>query len=181
MDGKFVGNVTFGAEFIKKIRPLSKKIFDVHLMIEEPQLVVDDYLRAGADIIMFHYEAMVRPFDIFDLIKKIRAFGVLAGMVIKLGTDVEKIKEFLPQLDYVLVMSVEPGFGGQKFQELACRKCMELVEIRTRDNLKFEIEIDGGINNETKQIAIDAGCDILVAGSYIFGFDNLNDGIRNLR
>ncbi len=159
MDGLFVPALTFDSKFIKKIRPLTDMVFDVHLMIEQPINHIKEYVEAGADIITFHYEAQKNPEEV---IKVIKSFGVGVGISIKPATDVSEIKGLLSDLDLVLIMSVEPGKGGQKFIPSSLEK------IDALKGGEYLIEVDGGVNEQTGKQCLDAGADILVAGSFVF-------------
>ena len=170
MDGHFVPNLTFGPPIIKSLRNHTKLPFDVHLMISPVHKYIKDYSDAGADIITVHPEATG---SLKDSIKLIKSLGKKAGVSLNPKTSVEIIKDFLDQIDLVLIMSVYPGFGGQKFMPEVLIKIEKLKKIRNENNLKFDIEIDGGINFENKKMAIDAGANILVSGTTIF---KSNDG-----
>lgn len=150
MDGHFVKNISFGSYVLSCIKDTSNLINDVHLMIDNPKLYYQDFINAGADIITFHYEAIEKS-DILPLIKEIKSKGVKVGLSIKPSTKVDLIKDFLKELDLVLVMSVEPGFGGQKFIEDSLNKIKELDNLRRKLNLNFLIEVDGGVNDLTSK------------------------------
>lgn len=178
MDGDFVPNLTFGAKFVKDFRKhYSKNLFDVHLMISNPLKYIKDFADAGSDIITFHYESKS---DVWDTINKIKECGKKVGLSIKPGTKVEEIMDYLPELDLVLVMSVEPGFGGQKFMPSAIAKIKMLDELRKNTNYSYLIEVDGGINKDTVVDVRDAGVDMVVAGSYVMDSDNKAERINNL-
>lgn len=180
MDGHFVPNISFGSSILKQISKEHLLINDVHLMISEPNKYLDDFIKSGADIITFHYEAFNNDEDIINLIRKIKNNNVKAGISIKPATPVEKIEKFLKDIDLVLVMSVEPGFGGQKFMFNSVEKIKKLYTIRNEGNYHYLIEVDGGINNETSKLCIEAGVDILVAGSYIYNKENKKEAIESL-
>ena len=163
MDGKFVPNSTFNHELIKTIN--KDYIFDTHLMIEEPIKYIKDYAEAGSDYITFHVEAAEDSMACINLIKSL---GVKAGISIKPNTPVSEIHKYLPYLDMVLVMSVEPGFGGQSFIPNALDKISYLKDMKNKNGYNYEIEVDGGINKETSKLCVDAGVDVLVAGTYIY-------------
>lgn len=163
MDGHFVPNLTFGAPVVRAIRPFTRLPFDVHLMMTNPAAFIPDFVQAGADMITVHSECAEDPMDLISLIKK---YGKKAGLSIRPGTRVSKVLPFLPMLDLVLVMSVEPGFGGQSFIPQTIEKIAALKEYIGRG--KTVISVDGGINNMTAPACVLAGADILVAGSYIF-------------
>jgi len=170
MDGHFVPNLTIGPEVIKKLRPLTKKIFDVHLMISPVDNFIKDFSAAGADIITFHPEATQ---DTDKTIKLIKKENKKVGISLKPNSKIELIEKYLSEIDLVLIMSVEPGFGGQKFMPEVLEKTKKLKEILDREDLKVDIEIDGGINFENCALAKEAGANILVSGSTIF---NENEG-----
>lgn len=180
MDGHFVNNISFGIPLLKSIS--KKKILpnDVHLMITDPNKYIDAFASAGSDIITFHYEA-VNEEEIIPLINKIHNLNVKAGLSIKPKTDVDEILKYLPYLDLVLVMSVEPGFGGQSYLPNSTEKIKKLRDYIDKNNLKTLIEVDGGINNETSVLAKDAGVDILVAGSYLFSHDDIKERVNLLK
>ena len=169
MDGHFVPNITIGPEIIKKLRPVTKKIFDVHLMIEPVDKYVKDFADAGADIITFHPEATPNTEETIKLIKK---FNKKVGISLKPKSDISLIEKYLKKIDLILIMSVEPGFAGQKFMPDVLPKLKKLKEIISDQNLKIELEIDGGINFENCKSAIDAGANVLVSGSTIFKQNN---------
>lgn len=177
MDGHFVPNITIGPCVIKSIRKTSDLIFDVHLMIENPEKYYEEFFKAGADVITFHYEAVE---DSLNLIKKIKALGIKAGISIKPETDIEKITSLLDDVDLVLVMSVSPGFGGQKFMPSALSKIAFLSEYKKSHNLDYIIEVDGGINEETGKECANSGAEVLVAGSYIFNNEDPVKAINSL-
>ena len=170
MDGIFVPNISFGIPVIQSIRKNSNLVFDVHLMIVEPERYVEAFRNAGADIINFHVEATKDPGGTLD---KIKSMGAKTGITIKPDTPVSRIVPYLEKVDMVLIMTVEPGFGGQKFMAEKMSKVKELVEIRKQKNLSFDIKIDGGVNmNNVKEI-LDTGVNVIVAGSAIFGAENI--------
>ncbi|WP_318663103.1 ribulose-phosphate 3-epimerase [Treponema sp.] len=165
MDGSFVSQITFGHPVIKCIRPLTKLPFDVHLMIDHPERHIETFKEAGADYITFHCENVE---DIDGVIDQIHACGIKAGIAIKPKTPVSAIEKYLSKLDLLLVMTVEPGFGGQKIIPECVSKVSELVEIRKNKNINFLISVDGGVNESTIQSVIDAGSDVIVSGSAFF-------------
>ncbi|MCI9354039.1 MAG: ribulose-phosphate 3-epimerase [Firmicutes bacterium] len=170
MDGIFVPNISFGIPVIQSIRKSSNLIFDVHLMIVEPERYVEAFRKAGADIINFHIEATK---DAASTLSKIKSLGAKTGITIKPNTPVSEIVPYLENVDMVLIMTVEPGFGGQKFMADKMEKVTELVKIREQKNLKFDIEIDGGVNiNNVKEI-LDTGVNVIVAGSAVFGAEDV--------
>ena len=180
MDGHFVPNLTIGPEVIKKLRPLTKKVFDVHLMISPVDNFIKDFASAGADIITFHPEATPNISNTINLIKK---EGKKVGVSLKPKSKIELIEEYIDQVDLVLIMSVEPGFGGQKFMPEVLDKTRKIKELVNKKNLNLEIEIDGGINFENCSKAKNAGANILVSGSTVFKENkgNLKKNIEILR
>ena len=180
MDGHFVPNLTIGPDVIKNIRPFSKKIFDVHLMISPVDKYIKQFADAGSDIITFHPEATDNMGKTIDLIKKCKK---KVGVSLKPKSKIELIKDYLKQIDLVLIMSVEPGFGGQKFMPEVLPKLTELKKIIEKEKLNVDLEIDGGINFENSKIAKEAGANILVSGSTIFKKNNgdLKKNINLLR
>ena len=180
MDGHFVPNITIGPEVIKKLRPLTKKIFDVHLMISPVDNFIKDFSDAGADIITFHPEATNDVGNTINLIKK---EGKKVGLSLKPKSKIDLIEKFIEEIDLVLVMSVEPGFAGQKFMPEVLEKTKKIRELVNNKNLKTEIEIDGGINFENCKEVKKAGANVLVSGSTIFKENqgNLKKNIGILR
>ena len=176
MDGHFVPNLTIGPEVIKKIRPLTKKVFDVHLMISPVDNFIKDFASAGADIITFHPEATS---NVSQTIKLIKDQNVKVGISLKPKSKVELIKNHLNQIDLVLIMSVEPGFGGQKFMPEVLEKTKVIRGLINEKKLNVDVEIDGGINFENCSKAKDAGANILVSGSTIFK-ENKGDLKKNI-
>ncbi len=169
MDGHFVPNITIGPEIIKKLRPVTEKIFDVHLMIKPVDKYIQSFADAGADIITFHPEATPDTEKTINLIKK---FNKKVGVSLKPKSDINLIEKYMDKIDLILIMSVEPGFAGQKFMPGVLPKLKKLKEIITKKKLKIDLEIDGGINFENCKTAIDAGANILVSGSTIFKKNN---------
>ena len=176
MDGHFVPNITIGAPVVKSLRPVTNLTLDVHLMIENPEKYIEDFIKAGADIITFHYEAVL-PENISDLITRIKEKGVKAGLSIKPKTSPEDILKYLPELDMLLVMTVEPGFGGQKFMQ-DCAEKIKTIKKHAPENLI--IQVDGGINNKTAKICTNYGATSLVAGNYIYKSDDIKQAIKSL-
>ena len=176
MDGHFVPNLTIGPEVIKKLRPLTKKTFDVHLMISPVDNFIKDFAKAGADIITFHPEATNNT---LETIKLIRNEGKKVGISLKPKSKIDLIEEYLDKIDLVLIMSVEPGFGGQKFMPEVLEKTKILKEIILKKKLDIDIEIDGGINFDNCTLAKKAGANILVSGSTIFK-ENKGDLKKNI-
>ena len=176
MDGHFVPNLTIGPEVIKKIRPLTKKVFDVHLMISPVDNFIKDFASAGADIITFHPEATS---NVSQTIKLIKDQNVKVGISLKPKSKVELIKNHLNQIDLVLIMSVEPGFGGQKFMPEVLEKTKAVRNLINQKDLNVDVEIDGGINFENCSKVKDAGANIIVSGSTIFK-ENKGDLKKNI-
>ena len=175
MDGMFVPNLTFGAPIIKTIRNRTKLPFDSHLMIDDPVRYIDDFVKAGSDLITVHTEARG---DIMAAIDRIRDSGVKAGISLNPGTPVSEVERYLDKVDLVLVMTVQPGFGGQSFREEGLPKITWLREYEKRNELKFDISVDGGINRETAKRCVDAGANVLVAGSYLFKMKDMAPEIQ---
>ena len=165
MDGKFVPSISFGMPVIKSIRPATDKVFDVHLMIEDPIRYLKDFQESGADIITVHYEAC---FDVAGTLQAIRDLGLKSGLSIKPKTDVEVVKDLLPLCDMILLMSVEPGFGGQKFIDGSLERAQQLRKIIDDSSLPIDLEIDGGITLDNVADVLDAGVNVIVAGSAVF-------------
>ncbi len=176
MDGHFVPNLTIGPEVVKKLRPLTKKTFDVHLMISPVDNFIKDFAKAGADIITFHPEATS---DVSNTIKLIRNQNKKVGISLKPKSKIDLVKDYLDQIDLVLIMSVEPGFGGQKFMPEVLEKTKTVRDLINKQNLKVDVEIDGGINFENCSKAKNAGANILVSGSTIFN-ENKGDLKKNI-
>lgn len=177
MDGHFVPNITIGIPVVKSLKPITKLPLDVHLMIENPEKYIEDFASAGADIITFHYEAVAEN-NIENLVLKIKSLGKKAGLSIKPKTNPNKILKYLPILDLVLVMTVEPGFGGQKFME-DCAKKIPVIKNQAPENLI--IQVDGGINDITGKTCTNLGATSLVAGSYIYKSNNIKASIELLK
>ena len=175
MDGHFVPNITIGVPVVKSLKAVTKLPLDVHLMIENPEKYIEAFAKAGADIITFHFEAVKDVNSITDLIK---SFGVKAGMSIKPKTSPEVVFPYLKNLDMLLVMTVEPGFGGQKFMQ----ECAEKIPyIKQKAPESLIIQVDGGINAETARICTTLGANSLVAGNYIYKSDDINLAVKSLR
>ena len=177
MDGDFVPNLTFGPKFISNVRKFSNKIFDVHLMINRVEISLNDYVAAGSDIITFHLEINE---NIENIIKNIKAKGIKCGLAIKPKTPWSEIQPYLQYIDQVIIMTVEPGFGGQKFMSDQVDKIKSISNYIKLNNLRVSIEIDGGINFETGKICVEAGANILVAGSFLFNQGDLITATNNL-
>ncbi|PAE16494.1 ribulose-phosphate 3-epimerase [Virgibacillus sp. 7505] len=178
MDGHFVPNITIGPLIVEAIRPVTKLPLDVHLMIENPDRYIGEFVKAGADIITVHQEACIH---LHRTIMMIKEQGVRAGVVLNPSTPVSLIEEMLPELDMVLLMTVNPGFGGQRFIPSVLKKVEELSKLREALELDFEIEIDGGVNIETAGLCTDAGADVLVAGSAVYNQEDRAAAIAAIR
>lgn len=179
MDGHFVPNITLGPPIVQAIRPHTNLTLDVHLMIEQPELYIADFVKAGADLITVHAETCPHLHRVIHLIKE---FGVKAGVAINPATPAHVLQEVLPDLDLVLVMTVNPGFGGQAFIERTINKISQLREwISNSDNPNIHIEVDGGITAETAPLVVEAGADVLVAGSAVFGKPDRAAAIEKIR
>lgn len=177
MDGLFVPSISFGMPVMESIRPLTKRVFDVHLMIQEPIRYIEQFVKAGADLITVHLEACT---DVAATLEKIRACGARAGLSVKPGTSVETVYPYLQDVDMILVMTVEPGFGGQKFMYDMVEKVQALKEKIDGDMLSVDIEVDGGINAETLPLVLKAGANVIVAGTAILK-GNIAENIQKLR
>ncbi|MBN8215386.1 MAG: ribulose-phosphate 3-epimerase [Spirochaetes bacterium] len=178
MDGHFVPNLTFGAPVVKAMRPFAKKVFDVHLMMDQPEKYLADFREAGADIIGIHREIRA---DLKDVLARIRALGARASLTFNPDTPVDGIEEFLPLVDQVLLMSVHPGFGGQSFIPAALDKGYRVRQAIRKGGHPVDLEIDGGINAETARLAREAGFNVLVAGSWLYKHPDFEAGLASLR
>lgn len=178
MDGTFVPNISFGPMVFGALRPMTNLVFDCHLMVQDPERYVEATAQAGADIITVHYEATKH---IHRVIQQIKSLGKKAGVVINPGTPVAALDSVLPEVDLVLIMTVNPGFGGQSFIESTLTKIAKLKALREEHQYHYEIEVDGGVNAETGRKCLDAGADVLVAGSYIFNQRDRKAAIDSLR
>lgn len=178
MDGMFVPNISFGMPVIKAIRSKTNKIFDVHLMIDNPMRYIDEFVEAGADIITIHYEAE-RHID--RAIQYIKSKGVKVAVALNPGTPTIVLKDIISNLDMVLIMSVNPGFGGQKFIEYSLDKVKEIRELSKMINKDLLIQVDGGVDKINAKKLIEAGANVLVAGSAVFGDGKLEANINALR
>ena len=180
MDGHFVPNISFGYSILKDVSKVTDKYLDVQLMISDPFKYVDNFIASNASLIVFHYEA-VEENEINKLIKHIKNNNIDVGIAIKPDTCQDVLKPFLSQLDLVLVMSVEPGFGGQTFNHSAIEKNSKLAKLREENNYHYLIEVDGGINESTAKLCRQEGVDVLVAGSYVFNSDDYTKAIESLK
>ena len=182
MDGHFVPNLTIGMPVVKALKPVSAVPLDVHLMIERPEKYIEEFLKAGADYLTLHVESTA---DMRPLLRRIRESGAKAGITARPGTPVDELKSFLDVADLVLVMTVEPGFGGQSFMEAQVEKIKTLKKWRDEGQGNFLIEVDGGVNAKTAQICWAAGADVLVAGNAVFAgeksYANYQKNIAALR
>ena len=178
MDGSFVPNITIGSLVVKSLRPTSKAVFDVHLMVEHPENQIEAFAKAGADIITFHWEAARHHHRI---IQQIKAAGCKVGIALNPGTPLSMIEEILPEVDMVLIMTVNPGFGGQKFISSQLEKIHMLYHTIKDMGFTCDIEVDGGINAETSKLVQEAGANVLVAGSAIYGADDVAAAIKAIR
>ncbi len=178
MDGHFVKNITIGPVVVSKIRKISKIFFDVHLMIEDPEAYVEQFVKAGADLITVHAEVCK---DLKFVIKKIKDLNCRAGVSINPNTSVDKIKEIIPEVDLVLIMSVYPGFGGQGFIEDVLPKIKKAKELIDKTGKKIYLEVDGGINDKNAKSVIENGADVLVAGNFVFTSKDYKKTIESLK
>ena len=178
MDGHFVPNITLGAPLVKCLRKCSDLVFDVHLMISDPQTYIPDFAKAGADVITFHLESDGDPEKTIALI---RSLGCVPAIALKPATPAEKVFPYLDKLGMVLVMTVEPGFGGQSFMHDMMPKVQAVREEAQRRGLDLDIQVDGGVNLQTAALCIEAGANVLVAGSAVFGSPDPKDTILKLR
>ncbi len=179
MDGVFVPNMSFGYKLIKEIRPYSKAVFDTHLMIIKPERYIKEFCEAGSDILTIHYEACEE--DVISVLKKIRSYGVKSAVSIKPKTPTSVLKPLLPYVDMILLMSVEPGFGGQKFMEDAVIRLEEIDKMVKDSGLNIDIEVDGGITFENVAKVKNAGANVIVAGSTVFNDKDRALAIEKLR
>lgn len=178
MDGHFVPNLTLGAPIVKALRTVTKLPFDVHLMINNPENLIDDFIAAGADIITIHIEAANH---LHRLVQKVKSSGVKVAVSLNPATPLNTLEEILPELDMVLLMSVNPGFGGQSFIPATLNKIARLKEMIDAKKLKIDIQVDGGINLETAPKVIKHGANILVAGSAVYGSNDIKGTIAQLK
>ena len=179
MDGMFVPNISFGPKMIADIRKHTKLPLDVHLMIEKPGRYIGAFANAGADFITVHYEACGN--DLIEVLKNIKKLGKKCGAVINPATPAEVLKDCLKYCDMVLLMSVNPGFGGQSFIEPVLKKIKQVKKMIDESSLEIYLEIDGGVNKKYTPLVVEAGADVLVAGSYVFGSDNIDKTMQEMR
>lgn len=178
MDGLFVPNLTFGAPVVQKIRKVTDLFFDCHLMVENPEKYIEDFKKAGADQIVVHTEATKH---LHRCIQQIKAGNMKAGVALNPATPLAAVEEILPYVDMVLLMTVNPGFGGQSFIETMVPKVRCLAEMIKERDLAVDIQVDGGINDKTAKLVTAAGANILVAGSYVYGTEDVAQAIASLR
>ncbi|MHB9154887.1 MAG: ribulose-phosphate 3-epimerase [Endomicrobiales bacterium] len=178
MDGHFVPNLTIGAGVVKSLRPHSRLFFDVHLMIERPEKYWESFAAAGADLITFHVETVVNP---RALIRKIKRAGLKAGATLRPSSPLSALTPLLPYLDLALIMTVEPGFGGQKFRPAMLPRIKAVRKEIVNKRLSCRLQVDGGINQDTALLAVRAGADVLVAGQAIFGDRDPSKALKNLK
>jgi ribulose-phosphate 3-epimerase len=178
MDGHFVPNISYGMPVIQAIKKHATKPLDVHLMIEKPERYIEEFAKVGADIITVHYESTVH---LHRTLTQIEDAGCKAGIVLNLTTPVSVLEDILPKCYMVLLMSINPGFGGQKFEEMTYNKVRKLRQMANDQGLNTHIEIDGGVTSANAKKLIDAGADVLVAGSFIFKSDNPTQTIADLK
>ncbi len=176
MDGVFVPSISFGMPVIKSIRKVTKKIFDVHLMIVEPERFVKEFAECGADSITFHIEATE---DVDEIIDQIHSLGCRAGMAIKPKTPTEVVRKYLSKVDMLLVMTVEPGFGGQKYIPESTERIREIRHMAEEMGIDLDIQVDGGITQENISVVLDAGANVIVAGSSVFR-GNVTENVEKL-
>ena len=177
MDGKFVPNSTYDAEEVKNIRKMTSMFLDTQFMVEKSENYINGYIKAGSDSITFHFKATT---NVKKVIKMIKDKNLKCGISIKPKTNVDVLLPYLSEIDMVLVMSVEPGFGGQKFMDSALNKIKQLANLRMTNHYSYLIEVDGGINNETSKLCKNAGADIIVVGTYLMNSNNKKETIKEL-
>ena len=178
MDGIFVPNISFGAPVISSLRKTTNIIFDVHLMITEPQRYIDDFLKAGADIVTIHYESCENPLEV---VKYIKSKEAKAGLSIKPATPAEAVYDMLPELDMLLVMTVEPGFGGQKMMPDMLEKVRKIRKYANEHGIKIDIEVDGGLTADNVGLATAAGANVIVAGSAVYNAKSPKEVIAKMK
>ena len=178
MDGVFVPNISYGAGIVEALRPISHLIFDVHLMIVEPQRYVDDFIKAGADILTIHYESCENPLEV---VKYIKSKECKVGLSIKPATPAEAIYDMLPELDMLLVMTVEPGFGGQKMMPEMLEKVTKIRKYANEKGIEIDIEVDGGLTADNVGMATAAGANVIVAGSAVYNAKSPKEVIKKMK
>lgn len=178
MDGQFVPNITIGPPVVRDIRPISKLLFDVHLMIEKPELMIPAFIDAGADLITVHVEACTHLHRVVHMIKDA---GLKAGVAMNPATSLSTVEHILPDVDLALIMSVNPGFGGQKFIPACLDKIKRLKQMILVSETETWLQVDGGVNLQWSKAVVEAGADVLVAGSYIFGAEDMQSTIKGMK
>lgn len=178
MDGQFVPNISYGIPVIRAVRSATDLPLDVHLMTEDPEQFIDEYANIGVDMISFHIEATHHA---HSLIKTIQSKGIKAGVALNPQTPVSSVEHLLADVDFILIMTVNPGFGGQSFISQCVDKVRTLTQIKNEYNLTLDIEVDGGINGETAKQCLAAGANLLVSGSHLFNADNAENAISTMR
>ena len=178
MDGHFVPNITFGAGLVKSLRTHSKMPFDVHLMISEPEKYIDEFARAGSDYITVHQEAVVH---LDRALEQIKAAGAKCGVSLVPSTPANTLKYVMDKVDLILVMTVNPGFGGQKFMDNQVEKIREIREMIDKSGREITLSVDGGINPETAKIVTNAGADMLISGAYLFAHNDFKEAVSQLK
>ncbi|MCY6483996.1 ribulose-phosphate 3-epimerase [Clostridium aestuarii] len=178
MDGMFVPNISFGIPIIKSIRNLTNLVFDVHLMIEEPSRYIEDFVKAGADLITVHYES---DKHLDRTINYIKSFGIKAGIALNPATPIESIKHLISEVDMILIMSVNPGFGGQKYIKYCSDKIKQVKEVSLKCNKELLIQVDGGVNLDNIKEIVECGANVIVAGSAVFKDGEIEKNIRALK
>ncbi len=178
MDGHFVPNITFGPIIVKALRTITKLTLDTHLMIEKPERYIEDFVKGGSDIITVHVETCPH---LHRTVQQIKSLGVKAGVTLNPATPTNTLIEIIPYIDMILVMTVNPGFGGQKFISTMIQKIETIARIRDNINPKLLIEVDGGVSPANAKLLVDAGANVLVAGNSVFKSKNITNAVRNLR
>lgn len=178
MDGTFVPNITFGPKIVETLNKLTKLPIDVHLMIKNPQYIIGEFINSGADLITVHQEEVVHLDRVINLIK---GMNVKAGIALNPATPIDTLSNVYSLLDHILIMSVNPGFGGQSLIDYTLHKVIELDRIRREKDFKFKIEIDGGVNEQNIKKISDCGCDIIVAGTAVFNNENITEQTTKLK
>ncbi|MDO5717928.1 MAG: ribulose-phosphate 3-epimerase [Tissierellia bacterium] len=178
MDGNYVPNISFGPVVIKSIRPMTDMIFDIHLMIEKPERYIEEFVNAGADILTFHYEASTH---VHRTLQNIKSYGIKAGVSLNPATPLDTLEYIINDLDLVLIMSVNPGFGGQSYIEAMSRKIKSLKEMRQKHNADFIISVDGGIKTGNVRNVINMGAELIISGSDVFGADDIMSRLREYK
>ena len=178
MDGHFVPNISYGMPVIQAIKKHATKPLDVHLMIEKPERYIEEFAKVGADIITVHYESTVH---LHRTLRQIKDAGCKAGIVLNLTTPIAVLEDILPECYMILLMSINPGFGGQKFEDITYKRVSKLRAMIDEQGLDTRIEIDGGVTNKNIEQLVDAGADVFVAGSHVFKSDNQLQTIKNLK